>query len=79
MKLQNCSKSVCKERVFKYLISKYEDEDGDIIHNNNMNIDNNNNNNNRPIRNNIDNLNINNNRNPRSNFGQRWRLTVDQP
>ena len=48
MKLQNCSKSVCKERVFKYLISKYENEDGDVIHNNNMIIDNNNNNNNRP-------------------------------
>ena len=49
---------------FKYLISKYED--GDIIHNNHMNI-------------NINNLNIENNRNPRSNFGQRWRLTVNQP
>ena len=62
-----------------HILSKYEDEEGDIIHNNNMNIDNNNNNNNMPNRNNRNNLNINNNRNPRSNFGQRWRLTVNLP
>ena len=25
MKLQNCSRSICKERVYKYLIDKYDD------------------------------------------------------
>ena len=45
LRLQNCSKSVCKDRVFKYLINNY---DNDNI-NNNININNidNNNNNNR--------------------------------
>ena len=34
MKLQNCSKYVCKDRVFKYLISKYDAGDSiDISHN----------------------------------------------
>ena len=52
MRLQNCSKAVCKERVFKYLINKYENDDennndnNDDANNNNINNNNNNNNNN---------------------------------
>ena len=75
MKLQNCSKSICKDRVFKYLINKYENNDINNINNNNNN-NNNNNDNNR--NNNIlhINNNTNNNRNINYHHGiyQGWRV-----
>ena len=59
MELQNHSKSVCKDRVFKYLLNKYDggDINNDDIHNRNIN-----------IYNNVNNVNIHrNNRNNRNN------------
>ena len=40
MELQNHSKSVCKDRVYKYLLNKYDDGEinNDDIHNRNNNI-----------------------------------------
>ena len=56
MQLQNCSKSVCKDRVFKYLIDKYPNNAIPNIDNDNniniLNINNDNNNNRNRARNN---------------------------
>merc|ERR1712212_1059358 len=41
MQLQNCSKAVCKDRVFKYLINKYENDNNNNNNNNNNNMNNN--------------------------------------
>ena len=81
MRLQNCSKSVCKDRIFKYLINKYEN-DNENNPNNNNNIDinrnynnanfNNNNNNNSGNNNNIRNNN-NNRGNNHHGIYQGWR------
>ena len=50
LQLQNCSKAVCKDRIFKYLIEKYDGNNIDIninnMNNNPNNRRNNNNNNN---------------------------------
>ena len=45
MKLQNLSKAVCKNRVFKYLLDKYDsgdDNNNDVNRINNVNYNNNN-------------------------------------
>ena len=70
MRLQNCSKSVCKDRLFKYLINKYEN-DNENNPNNNNNIDINRNYNNANFNNNNNNNNGNNNniRNNNNNRG----------
>ena len=72
MQLQNCSKSVCKDRVFKYLINKYE---GNLINN----INNNNNNNlNNQHNNNILHINNNNNNNIRNNRNNNYHQGIYQ-
>ena len=45
MKLQYCSRSICKDRVYKYLINKYNDDNINGI-NNNINLHRNDNHNN---------------------------------
>ena len=73
MKLQSCSKSVCKDRVFKYLISKYDNGDRN---DNNIYVN---------IGNNINNINNNNNINNRNNANynqglfQGWRTRNPRP
>ena len=40
LKLQNVSKSTCKNKIFQYLLDKYDNADINIINNNNNNLNN---------------------------------------
>ena len=80
MRLQNCSKSVCKDRVFKYLISKYpSDESNDngignnIVANPNNHYNRSNNNIPRIVNNQRNNFRNNNNNNYHHGIYQGWR------
>ena len=59
LKLQNVSKSTCKNKIFQYLLDKYDNADINIINNNNNNLNNLNINRNNNLINRRNNNNIN--------------------
>ena len=81
MNLQNLSKAVCKNKVFTYLLDKYDGEDdtNGVNRNNNANLNRNNNMNySININNNINNINRSNRNNNNYHHGlyQGWRSGI---